>query len=197
MFKSIDVPYLKPSSSRSVSLMLGNGNGLRFMRWFSWRKSVMNQTVWSFFGIICDGACHSELFILRSTPILHNRSNSSMRVARFATGQEYGFSDTGLQLESFSSSRCWTPFHFPSVPSNRLLCFLSTTSSCCFIVSVRGGLLSRICWGDTGAYFASSISVTCLTASAASGGSQILVAKSNSLSDHWFHFQQQQQQYWR
>src|SRR6056300_487025 len=116
------VPNLKPSSSSRVSLMFGSGNGLRLRRSFSLRKSVMKRTVSSFFGIIVLGDWYSELFTFLSTPILHSRLISTICVALFFTGTGYGLHANGFAFGSRSSSLCWKPFHFPTVPSNKRMC---------------------------------------------------------------------------
>jgi hypothetical protein len=83
MFKSNDVAYLKLSSFNSRSCILGIGNGFRFIRLFSSRKSDMNLTVPFFFGMLNVDAAHSERFTLRSTSIRHSLS-TSVRTVEFA-----------------------------------------------------------------------------------------------------------------
>jgi hypothetical protein len=89
MFKSNDVAKLKPSSLSSKSCILGIGNGFRFIRLFSSRKSDMNLTVPFFFGMMVVGATHSERFTLRSTPIRQGLSTSVRRDCSCIFGTGY------------------------------------------------------------------------------------------------------------
>jgi hypothetical protein len=81
--------YLKPSSFYSRSCILGIGNGFRFIRLFSSRKSDMNLTLPFFLGMMNVGAAHSERFTLRSTPIRQSLSTSVCRVCLCILGIDY------------------------------------------------------------------------------------------------------------
>ena len=60
MFKYKDEAYLKPSSFKSNSCILGIGNGFLLILLLSSLKSEMKQTVPFFLEIINVGAAHSE-----------------------------------------------------------------------------------------------------------------------------------------
>ena len=64
MFTSKDDAYLKPSSFKNTSCILGIGNGFLLILLLSFLKSEMKQTVPFFLGIINVGAAYSELFYI-------------------------------------------------------------------------------------------------------------------------------------
>jgi hypothetical protein len=51
----------KPSHSCKIVLILGIGNGFLTSRLFTSLKSLMKHTFLSFFGVINNGAAHSDV----------------------------------------------------------------------------------------------------------------------------------------
>ena len=84
MFKSKDEKYLKPSSSKSGSCILGMGSGFLSILLLSSLKSEMKQTF--FLGIINVGAAYSKLFSCVKTPMLTNLLSSILRVSSYTFG---------------------------------------------------------------------------------------------------------------
>ena len=60
MFKSRDVPKVKPSNSCNTVLILGIGNGFLTSLLFTSLKSCIIRTVLFFLGIMNDGGGHSD-----------------------------------------------------------------------------------------------------------------------------------------
>jgi hypothetical protein len=113
MFESNDVAYLKLSSFNSRSCIVGIGNGFRFIRLFSTRKSDINPTVPFFFGMLNVDAAHSERFTFRSTPIRHSLF-TSVRTVEFVyvfLGLDMPMHDTFMH---WIEVRCYT-VHFSSM----------------------------------------------------------------------------------
>ena len=83
MNKSKAVAYEKLLTLSSISLMCGNGYGLRLIHLFSLLKSVTNRILPSFFGMMNVGAAHSQRLTFVRTPKATNQSkfmlNSSSR----------------------------------------------------------------------------------------------------------------------
>ena len=162
MFKSKLVPNSNSSNSRNVSLILGIGYGFRLIFSLSLRKSVIYLIVWSFFGMIVDGDCHSELLTRRRTTILHRRWTSNFNVSLFFTGTGYGLQGMAVVLGSFNSILYCIPFHLHSIPSNSCVCmcvFYQNILQNFFCDSVNCMLFSNICSGVTRAYLASRIAI--------------------------------------
>ena len=66
------------------------GKGLRLMRLFNSRKSLINLTVPSFFGMMNVGAAHSLRFVFLRTPSSQSLSTSMRSVCSYALGMGYG-----------------------------------------------------------------------------------------------------------
>ena len=86
MFKSKDEAYLKSSSFKSKSCILGIGNGFLLILFFSSLKSEMKQTVSFLWGIINVGAAHSELIVRFKTLMIINVIASIFRVSSCTFG---------------------------------------------------------------------------------------------------------------
>ena len=61
MFKSRAVAKVKPFNSCNTVLILGIGNGFLTNHLFTSLKSLMKDTVLSFFGIMNEGDTHSDV----------------------------------------------------------------------------------------------------------------------------------------
>ena len=72
MATSKDELYLKLSGFKNKYCILGKGNGFFLIPLLSSLKSDMKQTVEVFYGIINEGAVHSELFLRFKRPIFTN-----------------------------------------------------------------------------------------------------------------------------
>ena len=91
MFKSEYEAYLKPSSFKSKSYILGIGNGFRLIDLLSSLKSEMKPIVPLFLRIKNVGASYSELFLRFETPTLTNLLISIFRVTSCTFGIGNGF----------------------------------------------------------------------------------------------------------
>ncbi len=127
---------MKPSSSCSVVLILGIGNGLLIILLLSSLKSDMVRTVISFLGIMNVGAAHSDDDCFFSTPIDTNLLISFIRVALCICAIGYGLPWNGL-APSFNSIETGGRFQSPSVPSKSSLYLSSNDSSFPLCAGVR------------------------------------------------------------
>ena len=87
MYKSKDEAYLKPSSFKNKSCILGTGNCFLLILLLSSLKLEMERTVPFFLDIINVGAVHSELFLPMFTYLL----TSVLRVSSCTFGIGNGF----------------------------------------------------------------------------------------------------------
>ena len=79
MFKYKDEAYLKPSSFKSKSCILGIGNGFLLILLLSSLKSEMKRTVTFFLGIKNIDAAHSELLVFLKTSMFTNLRTSVLK----------------------------------------------------------------------------------------------------------------------
>ena len=118
MFRSSAVAYVNPSSSCKTVLILGIGNGFLTIRLFTSLKSLMNHTVWFYFGTMNEGEAHSDSGCHFSTPNSHSLCTSFFRVSLWAFGVGKGLPWYGF-APSFSLRETVSVSQSPSVPSKR------------------------------------------------------------------------------
>ncbi len=141
---------MKPSSSCSVVLILGIGNGLLTILLLSSLKSDMVCTVISFLGIMNVGVAHSDDDCFFSTPIDTSLWISFIRVVLCICAIGYGLPWYGL-APSFSSIEMGGRFQSPKVPSKSSSYLSSNNSSFSLCDGVRWEQLSPIIRAPQGA----------------------------------------------
>ena len=100
MFKFKDEAYLKPSSVKNKSCIVGIRNRFLFSFLLSSLISEMKQTVPFFLGILNVGTAHSELFLHFKTSMFTNLLNFVIRVSSCTFGM-----GNGLTWYGWDSSR--------------------------------------------------------------------------------------------
>ena len=110
-----------PIRLRRISVMIGNGYCLRLMTLLSCRRSLIQRTLPSFFGMMNVGDAHSLSCCRTRTPMVTKWSSSFLNVLRCIQGIAYGLAYTGFAVGSTSM---WNFLcgYTPRVPSNIFAC---------------------------------------------------------------------------